>query len=112
MTPKPLSAALLREGSGPRESLAERIRDTPIGSRGGRGLSVRHASSWVATPPRVIPWRFWWPRPTGFPAFRPRWEWYLVHSAACWSWATLQQSQVPVLQRETARGEEAVPQSA
>lgn len=62
--------------------------------------------------PRVIPWLFLWLRPTGFPTFRPRWEWFLIHSAACWSWAILQHSQVPVLQRETARVKEAVPQFA
>ena len=49
----------------------------------GRGLSARYASSRVATPPSVVPWLLLWLRPTGFPTLRPRWEWYLVHSAAC-----------------------------
>lgn len=89
-TPSPFSAALLPEGSGPRVSLPERIRDTPTWSRdprGGAGLAwqTRPLPGWPR-PHAWFPGDSLWLRPAGFPAHRPRRDWRLVHSAACWSW--------------------------
>lgn len=111
MTPAPPSAALLREGSGPRESLSERIRDTPPGSRGSRRQLGARVSD---TPPpggharargALAASRL---RPTGFPRRRPGRERCLARGAARWSRAALQRSQVPALRPETAGVKEAV----